>query len=265
MNELQVFTHPQFGPVRTIIVDGQEEFCASDVAKSLNYKRPNDAIAAHCRYTAKHRIPHPQNPEKTIEMNFIPEGDVHRLITHSEMPEAERYESWLFDEVCPAIRKHGAYMTPATLEKALLNPDFIIDLATRLKDEQEKRRALEGKVEQDKPKVLFAAAVEASHTSILIGELAKLLRQNGIEIGQNRLFAWMRDNGYLIKRRGTDYNMPTQYSMERGLLEIKESTAIRSEGSIAVNKTTKVTGKGQTYFVNLFLGMEGTCDYPRNA
>lgn len=149
------------------------------------------------------------------------------------------------------------------VEEAWNKPEAVMARALQMADR--KIKSLTERIEQDKPKVLFAAAVEASHSSILIGELAKLLRQNGIEIGQNRLFQWMRENGYLIKRQGTDFNMPTQYSMERGWFEIKETAISRADGSITVSKTTKVTGKGQTYFVNLFLGMEGTCDYPRNA
>ena len=140
------------------------------------------------------------------------------------------------------------------VEEAWNKPEAVMARALQMADR--KIKSLSERIEQDKPKVLFAAAVEASHTSILIGELAKLLRQNSIEIGQNRLFAWMRDNGYLIKRCGTDYNMPTQYSMERGLFEIKETVINNPNGSISISKTPKVTGKGQTYFVNLFLGME---------
>ena len=159
-------------------------------------------------------------------------------------------------EVIPSIRKHGAYMTPDKLEEVLLKPGTLIQLAQNLKTEQEKRRALEVKVEEQKPKVLFAESVEAAKTSILIGELAKLLKQNGINIGQNRLFEWLRQHGYLIKRNGTDYNMPTQRSMDMGLFEIKETTINNPDGSIKINKTSKVTGKGQVYFINLFLNKE---------
>ena len=151
-------------------------------------------------------------------------------------------------------------MTEQTLERALTSPDFLIELATQLKTEQEQRRRLETTVaaqskqmEQDKPKVLFADRVTASSSSILIGELAKLIKQNGVDIGQRRLFEWMRANGYLIKRKGSEYNLPTQRSMEQGLMEIKETSVVHT-GYTTISKTPKVTGKGQVYFINLFLG-----------
>lgn len=253
MNEMQVFRNPEFGSVRTIEGDGKVLFCASDVAKALGYVRPNDAIVSHCRYTAKHRIPHPQSADKTIEMAFIPESDIYRLVFGSKLPTAEKFTDWVTDEVLPSIRRNGAYMTPEVIERTLTDPDYIIQLATTLKEEQQRRRLLERQAEADRPKVLFADAVSASHTSILVGELAKLLRQNGVNIGQNRLFAWLRDNGYLIRRSGTDYNMPTQRSMEMGLFSIKETAISRSDGSVTVSKTVKVTGRGQTYFVDRFL------------
>lgn len=150
-------------------------------------------------------------------------------------------------------------MTEQTLERALTSPDFLIELATQLKTEQEQRRRLETTVaaqskqmEQDKPKVLFADSVTASSSSILIGELAKLIKQNGVDIGQRRLFEWMRANGYLIKRKGSEYNLPTQRSMEQGLMEIKETSVVHT-GYTTISKTPKVTGKGQVYFINLFL------------
>ncbi|OYS68275.1 phage repressor protein/antirepressor Ant, partial [Limosilactobacillus reuteri] len=149
-------------------------------------------------------------------------------------------------------RKHGAYMTPQTIEKALLNPDTIINLATQLKKEQEQRKQLQAENEQMKPKALFADAVATSNSSILIGQLAKILRQNGIQIGQNRLFAWMREHGYL-GTRGSNRNVPTQRSMELGLFKTKETVINHSDGHTTVNITTKVTGKGQQYFINKFL------------
>ena len=145
-------------------------------------------------------------------------------------------------------------MTPDTLEKALYNPDFLIRLATELKDTQAHVKHLEAKIDTDKPKVIFADAVSTSKSSILVGELAKIIKQNGVNIGQNRLFAWLRDNGYLIKRKGTDYNMPTQYSMDLQLFEVKETEVTHADGHITVSKTPKVTGKGQQYFINKFLG-----------
>lgn len=254
MNELQIFNNPEFGEIRTLEEEGKVLFCASDVAKALGYIRPNDAIASHCRSTVKRRIPHPQSPEKTIEMSFIPESDVYRLSFGSKLPTAERLTDWIVEEVIPTIRKHGAYMTPEVIERTLTDPDYIIQLATTLKEERQKRRVLEAKAEENRPKVLFADSVAASHTSILIFDLAKILKQNGVDIGGNRLFDWMRKNGYLVRRKGSDYNMPTQRSMEMGLFEVKETSVSHSDGHISVNKTPKVTGKGQQYFINAFLG-----------
>ena len=250
--DLQIFKNEDCGEIRIVEENGKVWFCGSDVAKALGYTNPNKAINDHCRCITKRYIPHPQSPDKTIEMSFIPEGDVYRLITHSKLPSAQKFESWVFDEVIPSIHKHGAYMTGETLEKALTSPDFLIELATKLKEEQAKRIELETKIEEDKPKVLFAQAVETSKSTILVGDLAKILRQNGVNIGQRRLFDWLRDNGYLMKA-GSSRNLPTQSAMDAGLFEIKESTVNNPDGSIRINKTTKVTGKGQTYFVNKFL------------
>lgn len=258
MNELKIFENAEFGEIRTTIEENDKVlFCGSDIAKALGYSNTSDAISKHCRYIVKCDTPHPQSKDKMIEMSFIPEGDVYRLITHSKLPAAEKFERWVFDEVLPSIRKHGAYMTPDTLEQAITNPDFLIRLATELKNEQEKRKVLETKVEEDKPKVLFAEAVETAKTSILIGDLAKILKQNGVETGQKRLFEQLRRDGFLIKG-GNSKNMPTQKSMEMGLFEVKETSISNPDGSIRIAKTTKVTGKAQTYFVNRFLGNSAT-------
>lgn len=185
--------------------------------------------------------------------DFLPENMVYRLGFKASNEAAKKFQAVLADEVLPAIRRHGAYMTEEALEKAITEPDFLIRLATQLKEEKAKRLEAEKQVEAAKPKVLFADAVSASHTSILVGELAKILRGNGIEIGQRRLFAWLREHGYLIKRQGTDYNMPTQMAMELGLFEIKEGSYVNGSGANIITKTPKVTGKGQTYFINKFL------------
>ena len=186
--------------------------------------------------------------------SFIPENIFYRLAMKAKNETAEKFQAIVADEIIPSIRKHGGYLTPQKIEEVLLNPDTIIKLATDLKAEQEKVKALEVKVEMDKPLVAFANSVSVSETSILVGELAKLLKQNGVDMGQNRLFDWMRKNGYLISRKGTDYNMPTQRSMEMKLFEIKETTISHADGHTSINKTPKVTGKGQIYFINHFLG-----------
>ena len=223
--------------------NGKPLFCGSDVAKALGYNEPHKAVMRHAKGGMKRPIP---TNGGTQEMLFIPEGDVYRLITRSKLPAAERFESWVFDEVLPSIRKSGGYiagqesMTDAELlSKALL-------VAKRQIDARDKQIA------DMQPKALFADAVSASSSSILIGELAKLLRQNGRDIGQNRLFQWLREQGYLCTK-GSAYNCPTQRSMELGLFEIKETAITHSDGHITISKTPKVTGKGQLFFVNQFL------------
>lgn len=263
MNDLQIFSSPEFGELRTIEEGDKIYFVASDAAKMLGYAKPSNAISTHCKGALKRGIPTCGGIQ---QMNVISEGDLYRLIVHSELPSAEKFESWVFDEVLPAIRKHGGYMTPEKVEEALLNPDVLIQLATELKEERNKNKALHDlAAEQDKhiahqndriatlePKGIFADSVSASDTTILIGELAKIIKQNGTDIGQNRLFQWMRDQKYLIGRKGTDYNMPTQKAMKLGLFTIKETTINHSDGHVSISKTPKVTGKGQVYFVNKF-------------
>ena len=251
--QLQIFENKDFGQIRTFEIGGKQLFCAADIAAALGYSNTRDAIARHCRYVVKHDIPHPQNAEKNISMNMISEGDVYRLITHSQLPSAEQFELWVFDEVLPSIRKHGAYATPQTIYDALATPDGIMTLFTRLKEEQDQRILLEQQCAQDKPKVLFADAVAVSDGTILIGELAKILKGNGVDIGQNRLFERLRQEGYLIKRQGTDFNAPTQKAMELGLFKVKETAVTHSDGHVTISKTTKVTGKGQQYFIGKFL------------
>lgn len=252
MNQLQVFNNQEFGQVRTMTIDGSPWFVAKDVCECLDINNSRQALARLDSDEKNSVILNdgtPGNPEKGI----VNEYGLYSLVLSSRKPSAKAFKRWITHEVIPAIRKHGAYMTGETLEQALTSPDFLIRLATELKTEQEARRLAEQKIEADKPKVLFADSVAASHGSILVGELAKLLNQNGIDIGQNRLFNWLRENGYLICRKGTDYNMPTQRSMEMQLFNIKETAITHSDGHVSISKTVKVTGKGQVYFVNKFL------------
>lgn len=188
---------------------------------------------------------------KAYETYLYTAKGVYEICRFSRQPKADIFMDWVWD-VVESIRKHGAYMTPEKIEEVLLNPDTIIQLATTLKEEQQKRIQAERQLEEQKPKVIFADAVSTSGTSILVGELAKIMRQNGIDTGQNRLFQWLRDNGYLIKRKGADYNMPTQYSMDLGLFEVKETVITHADGHTSISKTPKVTGKGQIYFINKF-------------
>lgn len=183
---------------------------------------------------------------------FIPENIFYRLAMKAKNETAEKFQALIADEVIPSIRKHGAYMTPEKLQEVLLSPDTLIQLAINLKDEQEKNKRLTAKVEQDAPKVLFADSVACSNSEILVGELAKILKQNGMDIGQNRLFERLRQDGYLVRRKGTDYNMPTQRSMEMGLMRVKETSITHADGHVSVSRTPKVTGKGQIYFVNRY-------------
>lgn len=185
------------------------------------------------------------------EVWLLTEDGLYEVLMQSRKPIAKQFKKKV-KEILHAIRKHGAYMTDTTLEQALTNPDFLIQLATRLKEEQEARKKLEEQAERDKPKIVFADAVASSETSILIGDLAKLLRQNGINTGQKRLFSQLREQGYLIKS-GASKNIPTQRSMEMGLFEIKEGSYVDGNGCNITTKTTKVTGKGQQYFINKFL------------
>lgn len=251
-NKIEVFTNAEFGSVRTLTIDGEPYFVGKDVAEILEYADPQKSIKMHVDEEDKltrQIVVSGQNRNMTV----INESGLYSLILSSKLPNAKKFKHWVTGEVLPSIRKHGAYMTDSTLEQALTSPDFLIKLATELKTEKEKRQALEVQAEENKPKVLFADAVSVSNTSILVGDLAKIIKQNGVNIGANRLFAWLRDNGYLIKRKGSDYNMPTQYSMKLGLFEVKETVITHSDGHTSISKTPKVTGKGQQYFVSKFL------------
>ena len=252
MKELQLFQFED-NQIRTVSSNGIIWFSAPDVTNAL--KLTNTTVAL--KSLDGDEVTKFNLGGLSGETNFISEPGLYKLIGASRKPAAKRFNRWVTHEVLPSIRKHGAYMTPETIEKAIYNPDFIINLATQLKDEQAKTAALTADNETMKPKALFADAVATSHTSILIGDLAKLIRQNGVDIGQNRLFAWMREHGYLIGS-GDRRNMPTQRAMDLGLFDIKERTFQNPDGSVRITKTTKVTGKGQQYFINKFLQKEIT-------
>ncbi len=252
MNNLQIFSNPEFGKVRIVDMNGEPWLVGKDVAEALGYQNPSKALADHVHNEDK------LNNESLLSLGqrggwLINESGLYSLVLSSKLPGARRFRRWVTNEVLPSIRQHGAYMTSDTIDKMIASPDFGIQLLTALREEQRKRKVLEDQAEKNHPKVLFAEAVTASKSSVLVGELAKLLRQNGVAIGQNRLFAWLRENGYLISRRGSDYNMPTQKSMELGLFEIKERTMTDPDGFMRITKTPKCTGKGQLYFINRFL------------
>lgn len=257
-NEIQVWNY-ESSEIRTVQVNGEPWFVLADVCKVLELSSPHK-VADRLENDERNQIPVTDSLGRYQNTAIINESGLYTVILRSDKPQAKPFRKWVTSVVLPSIRKHGAYMTEQTLERALTSPDFLIELATQLKTEQEQRRRLETTVaaqskqmEQDKPKVLFADSVAASSSSILIGELAKLIKQNGVDMGQRRLFAWMRENGYLIKRCGSEYNLPTQRSMERGLMEIKETSVIHY-GYTTISKTPKVTGKGQVYFINLLVG-----------
>lgn len=252
MNELQIFKNEDFGEVRTSIINDEPYFNLNDVCRILDIRNTRDA---------KSRL-----SEKGVattdtltnggkqQANFINESNLYRLIFQSRKPEAERFADWVTSEVLPTIRRHGAYMTESVIERTLTDPDYLIQLATTLKEEKQRRIAAEAENERNRPKVLFSDSCEVAENSILIGEFAKRLKQNGLEnMGQNRLFATLRNQGYLCKN-GERRNQPTQKSMEQGLFETKVRVINNPDGSTRTTTTTKMTGKGQIYFTNKLLG-----------
>lgn len=264
MKDLQIFQNNEFGEIRTVLRNGEPYFNLNDTCRILEIKNSSDAksrLSEPGVVTTEVGVVTGEKSDGTdaiqfVQANFINESNLYKLIFQSRKPQAERFSEWVTSEVLPSIRKHGGYLTPEKLEEVLINPDVLIKLATNLKEEQELRRGLELEREENKQKVLFANSVETASNSCLVGELAKLISQNGYEIGQNRLFKWLRENGYLIRQKGENYNLPTQYSMELGLMEIKKRTINNPDGSVRLTSTTKITGKGQIYFVDKFIGQE---------
>lgn len=249
MQEIKVFENSEFGKVRVSVVNGEPLFCLSDVCKILDL---------HTGMTKQRLDEKGVSSIDTLTKGgvqpiiYINEKNLYRVIMRSDKPQAEPFQDWVCGDVLPSIRKHGVYMTPETIEKTLTSPDFIIKLATQLKDEQEKRKQAEEKIEADKPKVLFSEAVSASNKSILVRELAKLITQNGYQIGEKQLYERLRKAGYLCSS-GESYNQPTQTYMNMGLFHLKKTSVI-CDGESKVYTVTKVTPKGQIYFINKFLG-----------
>lgn len=248
MNELKIFSNEEFGEVRTVTIEGEPYFVAKDITGVLGYSNSRKAIGDHVDEDDK-GVTKCDTLGGVQDMVIINESGLYSLILSSRLPSAKRFKRWVTSEVLPSIRKHGMYAAQELLD----NPDLLISVAQELKAEREKNKALEAENQRMKPKEIFADAVSVADTCILIGELAKILKQNNIEIGQNRLFDWMRQNEYLIRRKGTDYNMPTQKAMDLGLFQIKERTINNPDGSVRITKTVLVTGKGQQYFINKFL------------
>ena len=256
MNELQIFKNSEFGEIRTVTKNNEPWFVAIDVCNALDLKNPTVSVG---------RLDEDEVTKFNLgglsgESNIVSEYGLYNLILASRKKEAKKFKRWITHEVIPSIRKHGAYMSSEVIEKTLSDPDYLIRLATNLKEEKAKRALAEAQIEKDKPKVLFADTVSASNQSCLIGELAKLISQEAIrrgeinkKIGQNNLFAWMRSNGYLCKS-GERKNQPLQQYVEQGLFELKKGTYVDGNGVNVLTTTTKVTGKGIIYFINKFLG-----------
>ena len=248
MNELQVFKNQEFGSVRTLVINSEPWFVGKDVAEALGYKNTKDALAKHVDSEDKEIL---KSQNATLEnipnrgVTVVNESGLYSLVLSSKLPSAKKFKRWVTSEVLPALRKTGQYQVKELSGQELM--------AKALIEAQSVLAAKDKQIEEMKPKVVFAEAVATSHTSILVGELAKILKQNGIDMGQKRLFAWLREKGYLIKRQGTDYNMPTQKAMDLGLFEIKEGSYVNGSGVNITTKTPKVTGKGQQYFINKFL------------
>ena len=252
MNELQIFNNPEFGSVRTITKDNEPMFCLGDLCRALDLtakgvkQRLSDEVISN--YPIEDTLGRMQN---TL---FVNEDGLYDVILESRKDSAKKFRKWVTSEVLPSIRKNGGYIAgQETLSDEELMAKALLVANNKIKERDAIIERQQARIEADKPKTIFADAVSTSRTSILIGDLAKLICQNGVQIGQKRLFDWLRDNGYLIKC-GLSRNMPIQRYVEQGLFEVKESTVQNPDGSVRITKTTKVTGKGQVYFVNKFLG-----------
>lgn len=238
MNEVQIFENEEFGSVRTVEINGKPYFVANDVARALGYKRPADAVTAHCKGSVKHRYLTDGGEQ---ELKVIPEGDVYRLIVRSKLPSAERFESWVFDEVLPSIRKTGMY----NIRDSYLIEDPA-ERARRWAEEYEEKKALMVQVEEQRPKVEFANHVSDSSNYIDVGTMAKLLNENGINVGRNRLFQFLRDRKVLMKN-----NVPYQSYIDRGYFVVKECTVAIKGDNYMVRATTYITGEGQQFIFDL--------------
>lgn len=247
MSDLQLFQNPEFGRVRIVEVNGEAWMVGKDVAEALGHTNPQRAIREYVDSEDK-GVTEIVTPGGEQEMIIINESGLYSLVLSSKLPNARKFRRRVTTEVLPTVRKHGAYMTQETLQAAILNPDTMIQLYQQLKAEQEHSRQLEAENAAMLPKAVFADAVSASKSSILVGELAKLLRQNGVDTGEKRLFHWLRQNGYLIKRNGADHNMPTQRSIEQGLFVSKETTVCHADGHTTISKPPQGHREGPAVF-----------------
>ena len=248
---LQVFENPQFGKVRIQIVKNEFFFCGKDVCDILGYKDHGNILKRNCKEKGMTKCQTLTNGG-IQDLIFVNESNLYRLIVSSKMPKAQEFEEWIFEEVLPSIRKNGYYITGKTTVADIISPQDMIAYSQKMIEQCNQIIVLQAQVKEMKPKVIFADAVSISASTILVGDLAKLLKQNGIDIGAKRLFEWLRQNGYLMKNSSSK-NMPTQKAMDLGLFEVIERTISKPDGVVEITRTTKVTGKGQIYFVNLFL------------
>ena len=243
--ELQIFSNSEFGEIRTITKDDETYFVGKDVAKALGFTNPRDAIATHV-FDEDKGVDTIDTLGGKQSMTIINESGVYALVFGSRLESARRFKHWVTSEVIPSIRKNGGYIAgQETMSDEELMAKALLVANNKIVERDKIIEQKQARIEQMKPKA-------TSHTSILVGDLAKLICQNGVQIGQKRLFVWLRDKGYLIKS-GSSYNMPTQRYIEQGLFEIKESNLVNPDGSVRITRTPKVTGKGQVYFVNKFL------------
>lgn len=258
MNELQIFKSSEFGQVRTVTIDGEPWLVAKDVADALGYSNSRDALARHVDDEDKTSVVIPDTGSNyKSKATLINESGLYSLVLSSKLPTAKKFKHWITSEVLPAIRRTGGYIANAeTMTDAEIMSKALLIAKQTIENREQRIHSLEAETERMKPKEIFADAVSASNSSILIGDLAKILHGNGIKIGRGRLFAWMREHGFLIKQKGTSYNMPTQRAMELGLFRVKEGSYVDGKGNNIITKTTKVTGKGQQYFINKFLAGE---------
>ena len=247
---LQVFENPQFGKVRVQMIENDPWFCAKDVCDILGFGNPHQAIQTHVEKDDLQKLEVIDSKGRYQETNFINESGLYSLIFGSTLPIAKEFKRWVTSEVLPSIRKNGFYGNPKTVAD-IISPQELRLYSQKMIEYCNKVIELESKVEEMKPKVAFADAVAVSDTTILVGEYAKILKPKGFDFGQNRLFKWYRNNGWMIKE-GSSRNMPTQKAMELGLFEIKETTIAKPDGVVKITKTPKITGKGQIYFLNLF-------------
>lgn len=243
MNKIQIFNNDEFGNIRTVNIDGEPWFVGKDVANALGYTNPQKAVRDHISVEDR-GVNEMDTPSGKQNLTIINESGLYALIFGSKLESAQRFKHWVTSDVLPAIRKTGGYQTVPQGKELL---------ALAVLEAQKTIEEQNHKIKEMQPKTIFADAVSASETSILVGDLAKLICQNGYQIGQKRLFEWLRQNGYLMKC-GSSRNMPTQRYLEQGLFEVKESNVQNPDGSIRITRTTKITGRGQLYFVNKFLG-----------